>query len=171
MATRFDQLVGTMGSRIDRRMALGGLLGTAGLALAACSGGVSTAQASGKGDVQRVSTTVVGGLKLGSDGKLHDAFSPTDFTVAQNRPVELTVYNYDGGQHSLTAPDLKLDALVPAHKAKGDPSITTFAFTPTKAGKFMWNCDKTCDGGNDQWAMSQVGYMMGYITVTPGVTY
>ena len=156
-----------LGGRVDRRLALGGLLGAAGLALAAC-GGVASAAATDQAGVQRVSLTVVGDLKLGSDGKLHDAFSPADFTVAAGRPVEVTVYNYDGGQHSVTAPDLKVDALIPAHKAKGDPSVTTFRFTPQKAGQYMWNCAKTCDGGNDQWAMTQMGYMMGTITVVKG---
>ena len=149
-----------------RRRVLAGAIGGASLvALAAC-GGVATSQVS-TSETQQVFLTVLPGMKLGPDGKLHDAFSPADFTVTQGRPVSVTVYNYDNMPHSVTAPLLGLNATIVASTKKGVPAVTTFTFTAAKAGKFLWNCDLPCDDDANGWAMSHPGYMSGYITVTP----
>ncbi|MDP4084763.1 MAG: hypothetical protein Q8934_09135 [Bacillota bacterium] len=115
--------------------------------------------------VQYVSMVVNPGYKLGSDGKLHDAFANADITVKAGQPVELTVYNFDGGDHTVTSKDLGLNLNVVPSKTNGTPSVSTVQFTPTKTGKFMWNCADKCDGQNGQWAMAQSGYMMGNINV------
>jgi hypothetical protein len=118
-----------------------------------------------KDNVQHVSLVVNPGEKLGSDGKLHDAFTPGDFTINANQPVELTIYNFDDGTHTLTSKDIGVDVKIDGSKKKGDPSVTTYKFTPTKTGTFQWNCLDKCDGENGQWAMAQDNYMMGKITV------
>jgi len=97
--------------------------------------------------------------KKGPDGKWHDAYLPANFTVLAGVPVQVTVYNYDGGAHSFTSSTLGVNKLIPA--AKGNkPSITTFTFTAKKAGKYLWWCNQPCD----PWAMSHVGYMRGYVS-------
>lgn len=115
--------------------------------------------------VQDVSLTVMPGGKLGSDGKEHDAFLPANFTMEQGVPVKLTIYNYDNMKHSIASPDLKLNIQAKPSKKDGDPGVTTYTFTPTKTGSFLWNCIDPCDLDNNQWSMSHTGYMMGKITV------
>jgi heme/copper-type cytochrome/quinol oxidase subunit 2 len=115
--------------------------------------------------VQYVSMVVNPGYKLGSDGKLHDAFTPGDITVKVGQPVQLTVYNFDNGPHSLTSAGLGLNLIVKPSTAKGNPNVSTVQFTPTKTGKFTWNCNQPCDGQNADWSMSHDGYMMGSINV------
>jgi hypothetical protein len=167
MGNTGDLANGAPGARIGRRGMLGGMLGASALALAAC-GTVGTAgPAPTSSEAQQVSLTVVGGIKLAPDGKLHDAFSPADFTVTQNRPVQVTVYSYDDAPHSMTAPALNLNPTIAPSPTKGVPAVTTYRFTPTKAGKFLWSCDLPCDGDANGWAMANPGYMSGYITVTP----
>lgn len=156
------------GTAIGRRQMLGGMAGGAAvLALAACGTAVSANAPASPADVQTVSMTVIGSVKLGPDGKMHDAFTPADFTVTQNRPVKVTVYSYDDAPHSVTASDLQLNAMIAPSTQKGVPAVTTFSFTPTKTGKFLWNCDLPCDGDADGWAMANPGFMSGYITVEP----
>jgi heme/copper-type cytochrome/quinol oxidase subunit 2 len=118
-----------------------------------------------KDNVQHVSLVVNAGLKLGPDGKQHDAFTPGDFTINANEPVELTIYNFDDGTHTLTSKDLGVNVKIDGSKKKGDPGVTTYKFTPTKTGTFMWNCADKCDGENGQWAMAHDDYMMGKVTV------
>lgn len=110
--------------------------------------------------------TVVGsGVKLGSDGKTHDTFLPGNITFQKDKPVVLEVANYDEGPHTFTVPDLGLNLQIPGHKADGVASVTTFTFTPTKAGTFKWQCMDPCDAKASGWAMSQSGYMQGEVTV------
>ncbi|WML43046.1 hypothetical protein [Neobacillus sp. PS3-40] len=115
--------------------------------------------------VQYVSMVMNAGYKLGSDGKLHDAATGGDMTLKAEVPVELTVYNFDGGSHTVTNKDLGLNLEVTPSKKDGSPSVSTIQFTPSKAGKYMWNCMKPCDGENKDWSMAQPGYMMGNFTV------
>lgn len=115
--------------------------------------------------VQHVSTVINPGYKLGSDNKLHDAYTPANFTVSSESPVELTVYNFDEGSHTFTSKDLGVNLAVPATKQKGTPSITKVTFTPKKKGTFKWMCADPCDGQNGQWAMTHNNYMMGNVTV------
>ncbi|HEX3015958.1 MAG TPA: cupredoxin domain-containing protein [Desulfobacteria bacterium] len=109
--------------------------------------------------------TIKPGLKLGPDNKLHDSFSPTDLTVTKGVPMDVTVYNYDDGDHSFTAKDLGLDVKIPGGNKNGTPSVTTFTIKPTKTGDFTWLCDIQCDGEAHGWAMSNKGYMMGTVHV------
>lgn len=115
--------------------------------------------------VQYVSMVMNPSYKLGSDGKLHDAYTPGDITVKAGQPVELTVYGLGKNPHPISIAQLGVTVNEVPRLAVGKPSVTTVQFTPAKAGKYMWNCTKPCDGDNKDWAMSQDGYMMGYVNV------
>lgn len=108
---------------------------------------------------------IVPGIRLGPDKKMHDAFTPTDFSAKVGQKIVLTVYNYDGGDHSITAPDLKLNLVIPGAKQNGVPTIKTFTFTITKTGSFHWLCVVPCDDDAKGWAMSHDHYMAGTITI------
>lgn len=116
-------------------------------------------------DKQYVYLTIKDGLQYArSDGQLHDSYSPADFTVQAGIPVQVTVQNYDTGKHSFTSPDLGLNQFFKSAVKNDAPSMTTFTFTPSKTGKFHWQCIIQCDGNG--WAMTHDGYMAGYVTVT-----
>lgn len=119
---------------------------------------------------QEIDLTVLPGAHLGPDGKLHDTFSPADFKVVQGVPVKLTVYNFDGGTHTLTNSALGLNLQVKGSAKQGVPSVNTVTFIPTKAGDYTWQCMDPCDGQNGGWAMSHDGYMQGVISVVPPST-
>ena len=119
---------------------------------------------------QEIDLTVLPGAHLGPDGKLHDSYSPADFKVVQGVPVTLTVYNFDGGTHTLTNAALGLNLQVKGSTKKGVPSANTVTFTPTKVGTYTWQCMDPCDGQNGGWAMTHNGYMQGTITVVPPST-
>lgn len=114
---------------------------------------------------QHVSLVINPGYKLGPDGKLHDAYTPANFTVSSESPVQLTIYNFDNGNHTLTSKSLGVNINVAPSKQTGSPAATTATFTPSKKGTFTWQCMDPCDGQNGQWAMSHNNYMMGNITV------
>lgn len=122
-------------------------------------------------DKQYIYMTIKDGLKYASvDGKEHDAFSSTDMTVQAGIPVVVTVENFDTGGHSFTSKTLGVNQVFKGATKAGAPSTTTFTFTPTKAGKFEWNCVIPCDGAGSGgpyagWAMKHDGYMLGYVTV------
>lgn len=124
-------------------------------------------------DKDTFAMTVKDDLKLGSDGKIHDSFSPADINVRKGVPMEVTVYNYDDGAHDVVAKDLNLNVQIPGAKEKGVPSVTTFTIKTDKTGDFHWLCDVTCDGAgnptkpgsNKGWAMSNDGFMAGMIHV------
>ncbi|MCM2532351.1 hypothetical protein NDK43_08025 [Neobacillus pocheonensis] len=115
--------------------------------------------------VQHVSMVVNPGYKLGPDGKMHDSFATGDITVKVEQPVEVTVYNLDQGEHSITAKDLGLNFVAKASAIDGVPAVSTFTFTPQKEGKFMWMCTIPCDDDAKGWAMSNDNNMMGYFNV------
>ncbi|QQE78318.1 hypothetical protein [Alicyclobacillus sp. SO9] len=114
---------------------------------------------------QDIALTVMPGGKLGSDGKLHDAFSPANFTVEKGIPVKLTIYNYDNMKHSITNSALGINFQAKPSTKKDQPGVKTFTFTPKKDGSFTWNCVDPCDTPNGGWSMSHSGYMMGTIKV------
>jgi len=116
---------------------------------------------------QSVSLTVLPGARLGPDGKLHDTVTTPNFTVVEGVPVKLTVYNYDGGKHSITNSALGLNLEAAGSPKKGVPGVTTVTFTPTKTGDYTWQCMDACDGEAGGYAMSHVGYMEGVIHVVP----
>jgi hypothetical protein len=100
--------------------------------------------------------------KKGPEGVWHDAFLPGNFSVKAGSVVQVTVYNYDEGVHSFTAPGLETNAEIAAG-TESKPAVTTFTIrAPEKAGRFLWFCARPCD----PWAMNTVGYMRGYVTVT-----
>ena len=102
-----------------------------------------------------------------ADKKLHDSYSPANFTVQANIPVQATVENFDTGQHSFTDPGLGINQVFKGAKKEGQPSLSTFTFTPKKVGKYTWRCIIPCDTESNGWSMSHSGYMMGTVTVTP----
>ncbi len=110
----------------------------------------------------------------GPDGKMHDAVVPSNFVVAVGVPTTLKFVNYDSGKHSVTVDELGLDFEIAAGTRDAArnrvPTITMVPITVPQKGNYRWDCDLTCDGGGDHWAMSagfagdsQDGYMAGYI--------
>jgi heme/copper-type cytochrome/quinol oxidase subunit 2 len=97
--------------------------------------------------------TVSPGIKPGADGKLHDAFSITQFTVQAGRPVKLVINNTDSAVHSITAPGAGVNIVV-------RPGSHVYTLLVHKTGKFTWFCAYPCD----PYSMSHIGYMRGYIT-------
>lgn len=99
--------------------------------------------------------------RKGPEGKWHDAFLPASFTVARGARVKVTVYNHDEGAHSFTSAKLGVNARIPGG-TDTRPRVTHFTFiAPRKAGRYEWHCNMPCDSS----AMSQVGFMRGYVTV------
>ncbi|HEX8752429.1 MAG TPA: cupredoxin domain-containing protein [Solirubrobacterales bacterium] len=99
--------------------------------------------------------------RKGSDGSWHDAYLPADFSVKPGRTVEVIVLNYDEAEHTFTSPQLGTDATIAAG-SEGTPSETTFTFkAPARKGRFLWFCTMPCD----PWAMNQLGFMRGHVTV------
>lgn len=97
--------------------------------------------------------TVSPELKPGPDGKLHDAFSVTDFVVRAGQPVKLVINNTDNGPHSITAPGTGVNIII-------RPGTHTYTLLVHKTGRFEWYCTQGCD----PFSMSHDGYMKGYIT-------
>jgi plastocyanin len=136
---------------------------------------VAVASATASSTKTITQTMVIVGHSLGakgSDGLRHDTTLGANFAVPQGSRVTVTVYNYDEGPHTITAPKLGLNVRIPGAKdeEKGIPSKKTFTFTATKAGKFIWFCALPCDAGQGYWDMKnpskKIGFMAGYITVS-----
>ncbi len=109
---------------------------------------------------------VLPGFKLGSDSKLHDAYSPSTLTVAAGKKVQLTVYNYDNMPHSFTSAALGVNVTFAPSAKTGQASTTVIAFTaPKKPGHYTFQCIKPCDLPNGEWSMGQPGYMIGTLIV------
>lgn len=127
-------------------------------------GGGTGAVASGESQVEEVNLIVKSDeeqARRGPEGTWHDAFLPADFSVQPGATVKVTVLNYDEGEHTFTSTGLGTNATIAAGSATR-PVATTFTFhAPTKAGSYMWFCALPCD----PWAMSQMGYMRGLVTV------
>ncbi len=100
--------------------------------------------------------------RKGPEGEWHDAFLPARLTARPGQQVNVTVYNYDEGDHSFTAPTMGLDVTLPGGSPKA-PRKTTFSFVaPKRSGRYEWFCIYPCD----PWAMGHTDYMHGYVTVT-----
>ena len=97
--------------------------------------------------------TVSPDIKPGADGKLHDAFSVTNFEVRAGHVVKLVINNTDSAPHSITAPSAGVNILI-------RPGRHTYTLLVHKTGRFQWYCMQPCD----PYAMSHTGYMRGYIT-------
>ncbi|MGI8715085.1 MAG: cupredoxin domain-containing protein [Solirubrobacteraceae bacterium] len=93
------------------------------------------------------------GVKPGPDGKLHDAFSVTDFTLHSGQPVKLVINNTDTSPHSINAPAAGVNIVV-------RPGTHTYTLVVRRTGRFEWYCMMPCD----PFAMAHVGYMRGFIT-------
>ncbi len=102
---------------------------------------------------QTVYLTVSPGIKPGPDGKLHDAFSVTNFTVRAGQPVKLVINDTDTSDHSITAMGAGVNIVV-------RPGLHTYTLLVHQQGRFEWMCTFPCD----PYSMSHVGYMRGYIT-------
>jgi hypothetical protein len=150
------------------------LIGTV-VALAAYAVVSAMASTSTSSTKKVTQTMVIVGHSLGakgSDGKRHDTTLGANFTVPQGSRVTVTVYNYDEGPHTITAPKLGLNVNIAGAKneEQGIASKTTFTFIAKKAGKFLWVCKLPCDAGQGYWDMKntgkKIGFMAGNITVT-----
>jgi heme/copper-type cytochrome/quinol oxidase subunit 2 len=106
-----------------------------------------------------ISLKIVGGSKLGPDGKKHDAFTKTEFAVKVGQPLKLKIDNTDDVPHSITAPVVGMNLTI-------KPGVHTYSLVVTQAGKFQWFCIIPCDTDAGGWAMSHPGFMAGYITAT-----
>lgn len=104
---------------------------------------------------QTVDLTVSPGVKPGPDGKLHDAFSVTNFYVHVGQPVKLVINNTDSAEHSIAAPAAGVMIMV-------KPGMHTYTLLVRKAGRFQWLCMMPCD----PYSMAHDGYMRGYITAS-----
>lgn len=92
-------------------------------------------------------------IKPGPDGKLHDAFSVTDFTVRAGQPVKLVINNTDDVPHSITSPSAGVNVVA-------KPGTHTYTLLVKKTGVFQWHCNYPCD----PFSMMHNGYMRGTIT-------
>ncbi len=112
---------------------------------------------------------------VGPDGQHHDTIAPSFFVLKVGVPVTFTVINFDDGSHSMSAPGLGMNIMIKPGTDEADgsikPAVTTYTFTPSKAGEFKWNCMMQCDGPS-HWSMSagfdgpgQDGFMGGLIKV------
>jgi heme/copper-type cytochrome/quinol oxidase subunit 2 len=99
--------------------------------------------------------TVSPGVKPGPDGKLHDAFSVTNFYVHAGQPVKLVINNTDDAAHSIAAPGAGVRIMV-------KPGTHTYTLLVHKTGRFEWFCMLPCD----PYSMAHIGYMRGYITAS-----
>ncbi|GBQ32712.1 cupredoxin domain-containing protein [Acidocella aminolytica] len=147
-------------------------------ALAASQPGTPTAIGTAFANVTRQHYTVYvlpGSMGfIGPDKQHHDTIAPSSFVLKVGVPVTFTVINFDDGHHSMTAPGLMNIMIKPGtDEPNGSikPAITTYTFTPEKAGNFRWHCIFQCDGPS-HWAMShgfdgpdRDGYMAGWIKV------
>ena len=123
-----------------------------------------------------ITLVVQGDVKLGPDGKLHDAFTPCNFTVYAGQEVDLTIVNYDSGEHTFTSPSLGVNFIVPPSNVTGVPTVSNFQFDEATVGVYRWYCTYPCDTDAGGWAMTtgsdgqpdQIGYMGGFVTVLAG---
>jgi hypothetical protein len=106
-----------------------------------------------------ITLSVASENKKGSDGKMHDSYSKTNFAVKVGQPTRLLIDNTDSGSHSITSAETGVNIIVM-------PGVHTYTILAKKAGRFEWKCDITCDTGAAGWAMTHPGYMAGYITAT-----
>ena len=165
---------GAVGSAVTSLAGASLLIGLAGKATAAfAQPAADPSPADTSADVKYKVFILPDGLQ-GPEGKMHDAFVPSNFVVSAGVPTTIQFVNYDGGSHSVTVPSLGLDFDIAAgtrDAAKNRvPTITSVTLTVPEKGNYRWDCDETCDGGADHWAMgtgfagdSQEGYMAGYI--------
>jgi plastocyanin len=125
----------------------------------AASGTAASSTAASSAVPTAVKLKVIPSGKRGPDGKLHDAFTVTNFAVHVGQPVKLTIDNTDNQPHSITAPSAGVSIVA-------KPGVHTYTLLVTKSGRYLWYCAYPCDSDASGWAMSHPGYMSGYITAT-----
>jgi heme/copper-type cytochrome/quinol oxidase subunit 2 len=106
-----------------------------------------------------ISLAVEGSSKKGPDGKMHDAFTKTEFAVTVGQPTQLKIDNKDDVPHSITSAEAGVSIMVM-------PGVHTYTINATSKGRFEWVCIIPCDSDANGWAMTHPGYMAGYITAT-----
>lgn len=104
--------------------------------------------------LRTVDLSVSPGIKPGPNGKLHDAFSVTNFTVRAGQPVKLVINNTDSSDHSITTMGGGGVNIIVR------PGIHTYTLLVHTRGRFEWMCTQPCD----PYSMAHLGYMRGYIT-------
>lgn len=104
-----------------------------------------------------VALKIVGSVKKGPDGKMHDAFTVTNFNVKAGQAETLKIDNTDDVPHSISSPTAGVNIIA-------QPGVHTYTLLVNKAGKYLWYCMLPCDGDANGWAMQHPGYMSGYIT-------
>jgi hypothetical protein len=97
--------------------------------------------------------SVTPGIKPAVDGKLHDAFSVTNFTVRVGQPLKLVIDNTDTVPHSINSVGAGVNIVA-------RPGTHTYTMIVHKQGKFLWMCMYPCD----PYSMAHIGYMRGWIT-------
>jgi uncharacterized cupredoxin-like copper-binding protein len=102
---------------------------------------------------------IVPSSKVGPDGKKHDSFMQTEFSVKVGQPLTLKIDNTDNAPHSITSAVAGVNII-------SQPGVHTYTLLVSKAGKFLWTCMVPCDSDAGGWAMQHPGYMSGYITAT-----
>ncbi len=104
-----------------------------------------------------IDVKIAGSVKKGPDGKMHDAFSVTEYNVKVGQPVTLKIDNTDDAPHSISSPAAGVNIVA-------QPGVHTYTLVVKTAGKFQWYCMLPCDSDAGGWAMQHPGYMSGYIT-------
>lgn len=109
----------------------------------------------------------------GVDAAMHDAVLPSSWVVKQGETFTVTAINYDGGPHTITAPDLNLIFVIAAGKEdpttkKVTPVTSTTTFVATKAGVFHWYCNVPCDGPSHLGMEVKGNNGRGYDTIMAG---
>jgi hypothetical protein len=72
-----------------------------------------------------ISLSVAGSIKKGPDGKMHDAYSRTNFAVKVGQPTQMRIDNKDASSHSITAPGTGVSIIV-------KPGVHTYTMIATK---------------------------------------
>lgn len=129
---------------------------TSGVAPAASS---SPAAASAQLPPETVSLKVIPEGIRGPDGKLHDYFTKTNFTVKVGQRLDLVIDNTDEAPHSITSPQIGVNIVV-------NHGVHTYELIVHEKGRFSWFCLIPCDSAANGWAMQHAGYMGGFITAT-----
>lgn len=119
----------------------------------------ATAGSSSTAAPQTVDVKVVGAAKHGPDGKRHDMFTKTDFSVKVGQPLRLRIDNTDDVPHSITAAAAGVNVIA-------QPGVHTYTMVVKTAGRYQWYCMLPCDGDAGGWAMQHPGFMSGYITAS-----
>jgi plastocyanin len=173
---RFDEAVNRKGKVVLEVLAGAGILAAVLMSMVALiqSSGRHEASATVQPAAKQVAATVavskpaaasaldvkiVPSYKVGPDGKKHDAFTQTEFSVKVGQPLTLKIDNTDNAPHSITSPVAGVNIIT-------QPGMHTYTLLVSKAGKFQWTCLVPCDSDAGGWAMQHPGYMSGYITAT-----